>query len=202
MQSKTAMPRKGSWGKKPIAQIVVNNLERRDEEKRTLCEAMLVGKNKDWVTLIEKGLSCPAIMDRLCASFYRHLPNEYKYILPVKWYMNGGKIADSVLQAMTKARLYRPEEWTGKELLKNGSGLDVYIGTRANIDEAGKLIAWTTSYNSAYVTAQMISGRVYRAFLNASDIIAIDENSVDNVLQYDSVTGIEQVFPKLPVSLI
>lgn len=178
------------------------NKSKKEQAELALFEAMQLGKNQEWDNLIETGIAYPALMDRLCSSFYRLLPDKYKYVLPVKWYILGGKCADSVLHAMRKARKYRPEKWTGREQLKKQTGFDVFIGSRCGIDEAKKEIAWTTSYESAFVHAQLISGRVYRGYINADDIIAIDKDSVEGILQYDSVIGVEQIYPKMPVSLI
>ena len=198
-----AEPTKGhTWGRTNITKVLSETAERKKAEKEALLEAMLLGKNKDWEGLVNKGLAFPTIMDRLCSSFYRLLPDEFKYTLPVKWYMNGGKCADSVLKAMSKAGKYKPEKWIGKGILKSDKGIDVYIGTKCPIDEIGKQIAWATTYEAAYLQAQLISGRVFRGFIDVSDIIAIDVNSVESILQYGSIIGAEQIFPKLPVSLI
>lgn len=177
------------------------NKSKKEEARYALSEAMQMGKDQEWDNLIEQGKAFPVLMDRLCSAFYRQLPDAYRYILPVQWYLNGGRCADSVLQAMHKAGKYKPEKWTGRELLKDGLGLDIYIGSRRNIDEVNQEIAWTTSYESAFVHAQLISGKVYRGYIRVSDIIAVDMNSVENIIQYNSVIGVEQIFPKLPVSI-
>ena len=179
----------------------IERARKKAEISTALLEAMAVGKSKDWETLVNMGIACPAIMNRVCSSYYRRLPDEYKYLLPVKWYLNGGKCADTVVDAMKMAAVYRPRKWIGAGLITEKTGIDVYIGTRCPIDEVGKEIAWCRSYETAYIDAERVKGKVYKGYLRVLDIIAIDVKSVDNVLQYDSVMGIEQVFPKLPLYL-
>lgn len=178
--------------------------ERKKEAEQNLYEAMQLGKAKEWEALTEKGMEHPENMERLCHAFYRHLPELYKYLLPVKWYMHGGRIADSVKDALSMALRYRPEDWIGQEEIKGNrkKGIDVYCGARCSIEEAPSQISWTTREGAAQTQAYIVGGRVFKAYLPTECIIAIDKERVDNILQYNSVLGIEQIFPKISATLM
>lgn len=176
--------------------------ESKENRETSILEAMDLGEKEDWAGLLEKGIQCPFLMDRICSAFYRKLPDNYKYTIPVIWFFNGGRCADSVLQALKKAKDYKPEDWIGKNFLPESRGFDVYIGTKSPIDKLKYEFAWTKNYTSAYMNAEKIGGRIFRGYLLSEDVLAIDANQTDGILQFASVKGIEQIFPKIPVNLI
>jgi len=172
---------------------------KREETEKALFDAMQMGRSQDWEGLLEIGLTHPALMDRLCQSFYHQLPDEYKYFLPVRWFLAGGKCVDSVVDAVKVANQYKPDGWIGAELFQTKKGIDVFIGTRCHAGEVSRILEWTRNYNSAYIQAERIQGKVFRGYLDLSDVIAVDADSVNGVIQYCSVIGISQVFPKIPL---
>ena len=172
---------------------------KKEETEKALFDAMRMGKSRDWEGLLEIGLMHPALMDRLCQSFYHQLPDEYKYFLPVRWFLSGGKCSVSVVDAVKVANQYKPEGWIGADLFPNKKGIDVFIGTRCHAGEVSRILEWTKNYSSAYIQAERIQGKVFRGYLDLSDVIAVDADSINGVIQYCSVIGVSQVFPKIPL---
>lgn len=201
MQGRTVQRTKNK-GVSPFKSLSLNDRTNEAGQKKLALEeaidnAMAYGSKKKWEKVIDLGIAFPAIMDRICNAFYQDLPDLYKYSLPVHWYMQGGESADSVAHAIRKALKYRPEQWIGKGYVDRKKGIDVYIATRSPLEEVSKIPLWSSDFNTAYLDAQRYGGRVYKGYLSSDKIIAVYTDKAHNVLQYNSVTGIEIVFPNI-----
>ena len=175
---------------------------KREEAKRALHEAYQEAEAGNWDKVMELGLSYPQNMDRIILAYYSAMPDKVRYILPVKWYMAGGKASDAVCDAIKNALQYRPIQWIGKGAC-NGEILDVFCCIKnGSIEEAKDCLSWATNYGTAYVEAMKINGKVFKAHIKKENIIAYDDNTCEPVIQYRGVYAVQQDFPVLPLACL
>ena len=154
----------------------------------------------NWDIVLDLGLQFPVNMDKLINAYYAAMPENIRYKLPVMWYMASGKASDVVCEAVKNAKQYRPSLWIGRGSVKHDS-FDVFCCLRqGNAEDARSCLSWAIDYNTAYLEAQKIGGRVFQGFITKDKLIAYNSASVMPVIQYQSVYAVQQVFPKIPLS--
>lgn len=174
----------------------------RKKAEKALQETFLKAEAGEWEDVIEMGLSFPVNMDKIIDIYYDAMPEKIKYLLPVKWYMAGGKACSSVCKAVELAYQYRPIQWIGKGAVK-GDIIDVYCSLRkGNKEDAKACLSWAIDYGSAYLNAMKINGKIFQACIAKDKIIAYNPDSTEPVIQYKSVYALQQTFPVLPLSCL
>lgn len=170
--------------------------------EKALQDALLKAEAGEWEDVIELGLSYPVNMDRIIDCYYDSMPDKIRYLLPVKWYMAGGKACSSVCNAVKLAYKYRPAQWIGKGAVKSEI-IDVFCSVRQGYKEdARACLSWAIDYGSAYVNAMKINGKVFQACIEKDKIIAYNLASAEPVIQFQSVYALQQTYPVLPLSCL
>lgn len=173
---------------------------RKKKAYKALHEAFTQAEAEEWAAVIDLGFEYPENMDEIISRYYDSMPERIRYVLPVKWYMASGKASDLVRDAVKNAWKYKPVQWIGKGMVK-GETVNIFCCIKAgNKEQAKDCLSWSLDYNTAYLKAMKINGRVFEGFISKEKMIAFDSESVEPVIQYRGAYAVQQVFPKIPLS--
>lgn len=173
---------------------------KKKKAQKALHDAFEQAEKGEWTAVTDLGLEFPGIMEEVINRYYDTMPDRIRYILPVKWYMASGKASEAVCNAVKNAGKYKPVLWLGKGQVKSDK-VNIFCCIKAGDKEQAKAcLSWATDYNTAYLKAMKISGKVFEGYINKENMIAFDESSAEPVIQYKAVYAVQQLFPRIPLS--
>ena len=142
----------------------------------------------------------PDIMAEGLELVYHHLPDQYKYSIPVQCYTHNGDHMPIVRKYVRQARKYAPIE---KRIPAGMIGLpeiEVYRAGGESLDRAAYRISWTTSLDVAKWFYDRAAARlqpqrhIYQGVIKPEKIIwYTDDRQEKEVMQYNSVRSIVEI---------
>ena len=142
----------------------------------------------------------PDIMAEGLELVYHHLPDQYKYSIPVQCYTHNGDHMPIVRKYVRQARKYAPIE---KRIPAGMIGLpeiEVYRAGEESLDRAAYRISWTTSLDVAKWFYDRAAARlqpqrhIYKGVIKPEKIIwYTDDRQEKEVMQYNSVRSIIEI---------
>ena len=131
---------------------------------------------------------------------YKHLPDEYKFSIPVECYTHNGDSMPTVRKYVRRARKYAPLEKRIPTELAAQSEITVYRAGEENIDRAQYAISWTTDFGVAkwfYDRANAFGfpeRHLYRAKIKPEKVIWFtDDRSEKEIMQYNAVKEVSEI---------
>ena len=157
-------------------------------------------RNENWERADDLITLNPEFMALGLECAYKHLPDEYKFCIPVECYTHNGDSMPTVRKYVRCARKYAPIEKRIPDDMAALSEITVYRAGEESAERARYAISWTTDFEVAkwfYERATALgfpARHLYQAKIKPEKIIWFtDDRSEKEVMQYNAVKEIFEI---------
>ena len=173
-----------------------------DNEKMTyiLTEFWKAIRSENWERVNNLITLNPEFMALGLECAYKHLPDEYKFSIPVECYTHNGDSIPTVRKYVRCARKYVPIEKRIPLEMIDQPEITVYRAGEEGIDRTKRAISWTTDlevakwFHDRALADGLPKQQLYQAKIKPDKIICFtDDRNEKEVMQYNCVKDIFEV---------